>query len=148
MQVTDQTSPDAPSLTQAIILQMVYLQYVHCRCGRCSRLALRLQITTNVGDESDHVVRRNSSGSRCCSCMCKLIGGSCLLFFVCVWYKRSQTPFLQTQSCSLRHSRWLYIQQQSSSSSEFLSRNVVFNKTIAGRRRTLLLQSCSFQNSK
>ena len=46
-----------------------------------------------------------------------------------------------------RHSRWLYIQQQSASSSsncfiehEFPGRNVVFNKTIAGRRRTLLLK--------
>ena len=34
-----------------------------------------------------------------------------------------------------RHSRWLYSQQQSSSSS---SNRFVFNKTIAGRRRTLL----------
>ena len=38
-----------------------------------------------------------------------------------------------------RHSRWLYIQQQSSST-------VVFNKTIAGRRRTLLLYQESIIN--
>ena len=54
-----------------------------------------------------------------------------------------------------RHSRWLYIQQQSSSSSSNrfiehdvsirkLGRNVVFNKTIAGRRRTLLLDVKTF----
>ena len=39
-----------------------------------------------------------------------------------------------------RHSRWLYIQQQTDTlrRPEFPGRNVVFNKTIAGRRRTLL----------
>ena len=55
-------------------------------------------------------------------------------------FSSGETPFH-------RHSRRLYIQQQSSSSSstrrrpEFPGRNVVFNKTIAGRRRTLLLET-------
>ena len=44
-----------------------------------------------------------------------------------------------------RHSRWLYIQQQSSSSSSNRFIEHMFNKTIAGRRRTLLLSDRDFE---
>ena len=87
------------------------------------------------------------------------------------WFQAKQLCITRKKKGFRRHSRWLYIQQQSSSSSsnrftehdvstwtlgpssgirpsfiidprrpEFPGRNVVFSKTIAGRRGTLLLK--------
>ena len=90
-----------------------------------------------------HAAMQFSTWSTCTNHVA--LGPRALLSHVITEYRQQKIGFH-------RHSRWLYIQQQSSSSSSnrFIEHDVstrklgpssvVFNKTIAGRRRTLLLK--------